>query len=140
MVLAYLWTVSRGSCSNQPGQPHTNEDFNGIALSWICHHALQQQENKWICLAVAVHSKLGSVDTELNSLKVCLLRHRQHLLLQLCFFFLYSERHHSVKLWTACNEKVCCFFLCAPFFCMLICFYCKLTDAKQIDFYRDNMA
>lgn len=89
IVLAYLWMVSRRPCSNQPGQPHTNEDFNGIALSCICHHALQQQEHKWICLAVTVHSKLGSVGTELNSLKVCLLRHRQHLLLQLCFFFLY---------------------------------------------------
>lgn len=111
IVLAYLWMVSRRPCSNQPGQPHTNEDFNGIALSCICHHALQQQEHKWICLAVTVHSKLGSVGTELNSLKVCLLRHRQHLLLQLCFFFyIYSERHHSVKLWTVCNEKVCCFF------------------------------
>lgn len=89
IVLAYLWMVSRRPCSNQPGQPHTNEDFNGIALSCICHHALQQQEHKWICLAVTVHSKFGSVGTELNSLKVCLLRHRQHLLLQLCFFFIY---------------------------------------------------
>lgn len=117
IVLAYLWMVSRRPCSNQPGQPHTNEDFNGIALSCICHHALQQQEHKWICLAVTVHSKLGSVGTELNSLKVCLLRHRQHLLLQLCFFFyIYSERHHSVKLWTVCNEKVCSFFpLCSIF-------------------------